>query len=164
MILYHGSNVEVKKPTIIKGRRLLDFGVGFYLTSDLEQATKWARRKTLNQESGKETVNIYEFDRDKAEKELKIQYFDSANIEWLDYVSQNRQKINVADDYDIVIGPVANEPTIRTINDYIKDRFDADIAIKLLKSEKLKDQYVFKTAKALKTLKYITMEENNEKT
>ena len=38
MILYHGSNVEVKEPKIIKTKRLLDFGTGFYLTSDFEQA------------------------------------------------------------------------------------------------------------------------------
>lgn len=44
MILYHGSNVEVKSPQIIKSRKLLDFGAGFYLTSDYEQAEKWAVR------------------------------------------------------------------------------------------------------------------------
>ena len=40
MILYHGSNVEVKNPKIIQSKRLLDFGTGFYLTSDYEQAKK----------------------------------------------------------------------------------------------------------------------------
>ena len=38
MVLYHGSNIEVKEPKIIKSKRLLDFGTGFYLTSDYEQA------------------------------------------------------------------------------------------------------------------------------
>lgn len=36
MILYHGSNVEVTRPRLIPSKRLLDFGAGFYLTSDLE--------------------------------------------------------------------------------------------------------------------------------
>lgn len=40
MILYHGSNVDVKEPKIIKTKRLLDFGTVFYLTSDFEQAKK----------------------------------------------------------------------------------------------------------------------------
>lgn len=46
MILYHGSNTEVKNPQILRSRRLLDFGAGFYLTSDYEQAKKWAIRTT----------------------------------------------------------------------------------------------------------------------
>lgn len=37
MILYHGSNVEVNEPKLIPTKRLLDFGAGFYLTSDFEQ-------------------------------------------------------------------------------------------------------------------------------
>ena len=44
MILYHGSNVEVKAPRLLKVQRELDFGKGFYTTSDLEQASKWAAR------------------------------------------------------------------------------------------------------------------------
>ena len=40
MILYHGSNVEVKKPIILNSRKFLDFGPGFYMTSDLDQATR----------------------------------------------------------------------------------------------------------------------------
>ena len=40
MTLYHGSNVEVNDPKLIPTKRLLDFGAGFYLTSDFEQAKK----------------------------------------------------------------------------------------------------------------------------
>ena len=52
MILYHGSNIEVSKPEILKSKRLLDFGTGFYLTSDLEQARKWAIRTANRARSG----------------------------------------------------------------------------------------------------------------
>ena len=34
MELYHGSNISVEKPKIIQSERALDFGEGFYLTSD----------------------------------------------------------------------------------------------------------------------------------
>ena len=47
MILYHGSNVAVEEPRLLKIQRDLDFGKGFYTTSDLDQATKWARRTAL---------------------------------------------------------------------------------------------------------------------
>ena len=40
MTLYHGSNVEVNDSKLIPTKRLLDFGAGFYLTSDFEQAKK----------------------------------------------------------------------------------------------------------------------------
>ncbi len=38
MKLYHGSNVIVQNPRIIESDRNLDFGKGFYLITDLEQA------------------------------------------------------------------------------------------------------------------------------
>lgn len=38
LILYHGSNVEVMNPKIIKGRFTKDFGYGFYCTIKEEQA------------------------------------------------------------------------------------------------------------------------------
>lgn len=40
MILYHGSNVADREPTIIVSNRTLDFGAWFYTTSNLTQAEK----------------------------------------------------------------------------------------------------------------------------
>ena len=34
MTVYHGSNVEVREPRIIKPNRTLDFGNGFYTTTN----------------------------------------------------------------------------------------------------------------------------------
>ena len=47
MKLYHGSDVIVDKPKIIAANRPLDFGGGFYLTSNKEQAQKWASRVAM---------------------------------------------------------------------------------------------------------------------
>ena len=47
MILYHGSNVEVREPKIIVSNRTLDFGAGFYTTSNKEQAEKLSKTQTL---------------------------------------------------------------------------------------------------------------------
>ena len=41
-VLYHGSNVGVEIPKIIKANRTLDFGHGFYTTTSKQQACKWA--------------------------------------------------------------------------------------------------------------------------
>ncbi len=44
MTVYHSSNVEIEKPDILHSRLKLDFGKGFYTTSLLFQAEKWAER------------------------------------------------------------------------------------------------------------------------
>ena len=68
MILFHGSNVEVKVPQIIKSKRLLDFGTGFYLTSDFEQAKKWAVRTTNRREAGVPIISVFEIDDSQLER------------------------------------------------------------------------------------------------
>lgn len=153
MILYHGSNVEVKEPKIIKSKRLLDFGIGFYLTSDFEQAKKWAMRTTKRREEGVPTISAFDFDENVLEG-LNSLMFDSANKAWLRYVSANRTDKTIQDSYDIVMGPVANDQAIRTINNYLKGYFTEEIAIQLLLPQKLKDQYVFKSEKAISILKF----------
>lgn len=63
MILYHGSNMIVDKPMLIKQNRFLDFGNGFYTTTNKEQAINFAK-KVVALRNGKPIVNIYEFDED----------------------------------------------------------------------------------------------------
>lgn len=153
MILYHGSNLEVKEPKIIKSKRLLDFGTGFYLTTDYEQAKKRAFRTTSRREEGAPAITVFSFDENELEK-LDVLTFEGANKEWLRYISANRTDKTAEDSYDIVIGPVANDQAIRTVNNYLKGYFDEEIAIQLLLPQNLKDQVVFKTKKALDMLKY----------
>ena len=153
IVLYHGSNVEVKEPKVIKSRRLLDFGIGFYLTSDYEQARKWAIRTTNRRENGKPTISVFDIEESEL-KELEVLKFKAANGEWLEYISLNRTNRFAEGIYDVVIGPVANDQAIRTVNNYLKGYFMKDIAIQLLLPQNLKDQYAFKTEKALSFLKF----------
>lgn len=56
MLLYHGSNVTVSEPRLIPQNRFLDFGFGFYTTTNKSQAIAFAdkvfkRRKTGGQSS-----------------------------------------------------------------------------------------------------------------
>lgn len=153
MILYHGSNTTVESPKIIVSKRLLDFGFGFYLTSDSEQAKKRANRTAARREFGKPVVSVFEAD-EVAFKSLSVLTFPSANREWLDYVSANRTNAAPVNDFDVVCGPVANDQAIRTVNNFLKGYLPADMAIELLLPQNLKDQYVFKTENALKILKF----------
>lgn len=158
MILYHGSNTKVKEPRLIPSKRLLDFGAGFYLTSDFEQARKWAVRTAKNRGENKPLVSAFEFDV-KLMRDLNILSFEKPDTDWLRYISANRTGKMTEEKYDIVIGPVANDQAIRTVNNFLKGYFSEDIAIQLLLPQKLKDQYTFKTDKALKILKFTEVTE-----
>lgn len=153
MILYHGSNMAVEKPCLMPMRRMLDFGTAFYLTSDLEQARKWAIHTVKMRGEGSATVSVYKFDSS-IQPTLNILRFETPDRAWLRFVSANRTGQPVDDRYDIIIGPVANDQAIRTVNDYLNGYFPEDIAIRLLLPQKLKDQYAFKTEAALSCLRF----------
>lgn len=142
MILYHGSNTDVRKPKIITSNRALDFGAGFYTTSDKEQAIRWARLQALRRRTGSPTVTVYEFDIERA-VQLTVLHFDHAGSDWLRFVSQNRKGIYSGQIYDIVYGPVANDNTMPVISDYITGTISEETALILLKPQKLADQYAF---------------------
>lgn len=156
MKLYHGSNVNVSEPNLNISNRTRDFGNGFYLTSSLEQAVSWAKHRTYQREkNGKPTISIYELDEEKL-NDLNIKRFESADKEWLDYVTMNRTNLEgMKNDYDIVIGPVANDNTTPVINLYLSGFLNEDATIQALMTFVLKDQYVIKTQKALGIIKYV---------
>lgn len=154
MTLYHGSNIAVKTPRLLKIQRSLDFGRGFYTTSDFEQAKKWAQRTTRIREDGTPTVSCYELSGEALES-LSILRFEKADAAWLEYVSKNRKDRNAHDNFDMVIGPVANDQAFPTILLYLDGYIDAESAVRQLLPQKLKDQYTFKTEKALAFLRFI---------
>lgn len=59
MILYHGSNVTVEHPMLIKQNRHLDFGFGFYTTTNRDQAVNFAGKVAERSKVGEATLNIY---------------------------------------------------------------------------------------------------------
>ena len=153
MLLYHGSNMVIEHPRLILNQRLLDFGPGFYLTSDLEQANRWAKRFQSMRNAGTPTVSVFEFEEQLLTR-LEVLSFTFPDREWLRYVVSNRTG-KPTRQYDVVHGPVANDQTVRTINDYQNGYFTEDIAIQLLLPQKLKDQYAFKTEAALECLLFM---------
>ncbi len=154
MLLYHGSNVTVSKPTLLISQRALDFGRGFYLTSSLEQAVRWAKIVTRRRGEGEATVNHYDLDENLLAG-LDILRFETANGDWLDYVVQNRRGQAVVGDYDIVIGPVANDSTLPVIDDYMAGVYTKEEAVRRLLPQKLTDQYALKSIAAINALTFI---------
>jgi len=163
MTIYHGSDTPVKNPRILISNRLLDFGEGFYSTSSLEQAQRWAKRVRERNKSKEEIVSIYEFDADKAEKDLKIIKFDSPNSEWLHFISSCRSGKETSLEYDIVIGPVANDNVYATIQLFETGLLSEAETVIRLKVEQIFDQILFHTEKSLQYCTYLRHENIQDK-
>jgi hypothetical protein len=157
MICYHGSDTIVDLPKILEAKRPLDFGGGFYVTTSGKQAKSWAIKVSYRNNSNHRCVNRYEFDLEKAKAELALIQFDVADEEWLDFICDNRSG-KPTGNYDIVIGPVADDSVYRVVVEYENGDLDKETALKKLKTEALCDQILFHTEKALKYLKYIDTE------
>ena len=154
MFLFHGSNIIVESPKLLKVQRSLDFGKGFYTTSDFEQAKNWAERSTRIRKNGSPLISCYEI-QDVDIESLNVLHFDKPDKKWLEFVAENRKNILKENNWDLIVGPVANDQTFPTIILYLDGFLDADSCIKRLLPQKLKDQYTFKTEKALSFLKFI---------
>ena len=59
MTLFHGSNMAVERPRLIEQNRFLDFGFGFYTTTNRAQAENFAQKVALRR-GGRAVLNIYE--------------------------------------------------------------------------------------------------------
>ena len=153
MRLYHGSNIEVRQPCLLKIQRELDFGKGFYTTSDLNQASIWAQRTAKRRGEGCPCVSVYEID-DGAFETLHVLRFEGADAPWLQYVTANRRGTAAQDGWDLVIGPVADDQTMPVIALFLDGFYDEAETIKRLLPQNLKDQYTFKTPAALSMLRF----------
>ena len=155
MILYHGSNVIVDQPKLIRQNRYLDFGFGFYTTTNREQAVNFAQKVTDRRKMGEATLNIYSVNEAVAFQECKVLQFDSPDEAWLDFVAANRQGTYQGEKYDLIYGAVANDDVYRTIALYMTGVLDKEQTLSSLKIRKLFNQLVFATEKSLQ---YLTFE------
>ena len=109
--LYHGSTQDINCIDLQKSRPNKDFGRGFYLSADRQQAWRMAEFKALT-EGGEPVMNIYSFDEQTLTSgELRVLIFESYTREWAEFIFLNRNNPSVhsAHDYDIVYGPIAND-------------------------------------------------------
>lgn len=150
MKLYHSSDVSVVKPDIIHSRDYLDFGKGFYLTPIHEQAVRYAQRFTRRQREA--WLNVYEFEFEKSE--WKLLKFGSYNGEWLNFVAKCRAGMDDSD-YDLVIGGIANDKVIQTLDRYFNGELSETETLGLLKYERPNLQYCIRSQRMLdKCLKH----------
>jgi hypothetical protein len=154
MTLYHGSNIIVKNPSLDFSRKTLDFGAGFYTTTNSEQAAQFARIIMRRRQETTHWVSVYDFDEESARRNLNILDFPEADKTWLDFVVQNRFDRYDGTKYDIIKGAVANDDIYPTILLYESGDLTADETLSRLKARKLFDQIALCTEKALSLLTF----------
>lgn len=154
MILYHGSNVVVDKPALIPQNRYLDFGFGFYTTTNKQQAIGFADKVTKRRKTGVKTVSTYEIDESKAFAECTVLRFDAPDEAWLDFVSENRSGSYTGPAYDFIYGPVADDDVYTTFTLFAAGVLSKEQTLEALKIKKLYNQLVLTTEKAISYLTF----------
>ena len=156
MKLYHGSNVEVDIIDLNRGRRGKDFGKGFYANPDYKQAVEFCSNVIRREGCGVPTVTTFEFDESALEC-LNVKRFEGYSKEWAEFILMNRNNISdkPAHDFDIVIGPIADDGVGTQIRRLSRGFITFDAFLEELKYSKVSIQYFFGTEKALKYLRKI---------
>lgn len=158
--LYHGSNVEIAEIDLSRSRFGKDFGCGFYLNADLEQAFAMAERTARRMDEGTPTVNAYRFDETalSADNILRTKMFDDYTVEWAEFVLANRQNKcrTPIHPYDIVVGPIADDTVGVQLRRFLSGYIDIHKMIDELRYHNQPAyQYFFGTSKAVALLEKI---------
>ena len=148
MIVYHGSILAIEKPSVDYSKRFLDFGTGFYVTSDEKQARNWANRKAIRT-TDRAIVNVYKLSDDLTEYKGLI--FDNEDVAWLDFVTKCRKGNEVYKQYDYISGSVANDDVFLTIDMYARGIWDKGRALSEIRYYKTSHQICLISQKLIDT-------------
>lgn len=155
MILYHGTNADFGEIDLRKSKPNKDFGQGFYLSREYNQAMDMAKTKVEQLETGFPTVLTYEVD-ETLMTELRVLRFDEYSEDWAKFIllNRNNSKREPAHDYDIVIGPIANDRVGVQLWKYETRSIDLSTLVHNLRNMRgITFQYYFGTERAIKILK-----------
>ena len=159
--LYHGSNVSIEQIDLSRSKRGKDFGQGFYLNANPDQAMEMAARTTRFLNEGTPILSCFEFDEDEAIKNgLNIKIFPEYTEEWAEFVVMNRKNNSdvPAHPYDIVIGPIADDTVGVQIRRFIMGYMSASALVEELRFRgDHAVQYFFGTPKAVQFLNRIEL-------
>lgn len=157
MKLYHGTNMTFDKIDLRKSKPNKDFGQGFYLSPEYDQAHNMAKIKTEQQQEGEPIVMEFEME-DGGMKDLHTLVFDDYSEQWAEFILANRNNSTGAPvhDYDMVIGPIANDRVGVQLWKYENHLIDMPTLVCKLKYMKgITIQYFFGTETALSILKRV---------
>ena len=124
--LYHGTAEKFETIDVFKGRNNKDFGKGFYMAVTKSQAVGMMHKKYReallrrpNAPKDRFSEILYEIKIDiEYVQTLNIKYFKTADEEWLDFILMCREKGGLPHNFDLVIGPTADDDTMVCLNSY----------------------------------------------
>lgn len=161
--LYHTSSEFFKYPCLDKSRNLIDFGKGFYLTSYQEQAENFAKQKMKRRKPCHRTyIYKYTFDIERI-TELNVMKLLKYDEQWYNVIKECRRKADdrnnffICKKYDLIYDRMADNNVIgltKLSSDGLpwEDYRVQEAAANLRSKKDLRDQYCFKTEKALQML------------
>lgn len=154
MKLYHGTNVNFNEIDLSMCKPNKDFGRGFYLTDIRKQALDMAIRRCDLEKKGTPVVLEYEFNESLLiSGDMKVKRFEEVCGEWAEFIFANRKaQERSIHDYDIVIGPVADDGVVFQLNLYQQHFITLEQLVQGLKYRKLNRQYFFGTPLAISKL------------
>ncbi|MBR0092042.1 MAG: DUF3990 domain-containing protein [Lachnospiraceae bacterium] len=174
--LYHGSYVAVETPDLSKCREGKDFGKGFYLTTDKQQARRFVKttiQKAVNDhvegvDAKQGFLSVFRY---RQNTEVKIHSFLEADQSWLRCVAGHRRADLLPDEqkkwrqYDLICGKIANDRTNLVITTFLQGGYGdvtsktaMDFAISLLMPERLKNQVCCRNERSLQNLEFVKTE------
>jgi sortase A len=124
--LYFAADREIRELTMRDGQLTGDFGAGLYLSNRKKLAEDWLSALTEAGKADDARINVYRFVK---QKELTRLSFASRSDTWSRFIANN-ESLPAAKENDVLIGP----PQVKT--------------------DKKTEQFVFKTEKSLKHLKF----------
>ena len=163
LTLFHGTSDKNVIPTYGLGEKKHDYGMGFYLTANIELAKEWAVCKP---DVTNGWVHQYELETD----ELKILDFQGeAVLSWLAELMKHRDasdskryrmlaekfidKYGIdTSGYDVIKGWRANASYFYIAKEFVRDNIDIDILEELLSLGELGIQYCIKSEVAYSKL------------
>jgi hypothetical protein len=168
--LYHGTFHDFTDIDVTAGKPFKDFGPGFYTSQSYEHARTMAtrnldieQRRLRRMKSERKLVPwIYTYELDFSKLALlKVKRFETADVEWVRFIILNRTTETLQHDYDVVIGPTANDKTLATVQTYLSGNYgktDNDevigIFLRQIEPYKLPRQVFFGTQCAAKMLEF----------
>lgn len=155
LLLYHGTAADFEQISLRKSYNRRDFGIGFYTTILEKQAKEWGYRLSLREKKKQYYVYQYIF---RESDNLRVKRFNALDKEWLEFIKENRSKGGLQHSYDVVIGPVADDNTMETVQLYLSGILTANEAVERLKYNQVNNQVSFHTEKALRSLQFIRRE------
>lgn len=151
LMVYHGTDCLFDKIEIDRSIGNRDFGTGFYTTTISSQAESWAKSKKIRSNSEHAYVYVYEVE---ISEDVLVKQYDGLTVEWLEMIKANRKLGGIQHQYDIMIGPLANDNTMLTVSRYVEGVYTAEEAIKRLEYSQVNDQVSFHTQTALQCIQF----------